>query len=686
MKTTMLNTVSLSFKEAFLILRIILLAMTMIVAKWSYALTECCINYVGKNNGATIYLLPPKPILNFSDITSGAKTGLNDGLGSGAIITIWGNNLGITQGSSKIYIDNEEAAHVYYWGDADGSSAAGPSNLIAYHKMQTISFSVPSTVSDGLVNIHVEVDGETSNKLPFTIRSGNMYFVSPTGSDSNNGSWSSPWATLDYVGIGSGGILRAGDIVYAMDGTSENNGLPIRYLDGTSENPFSIIAYPGADVLVENSNSWGIGNHNGASSYWNFSKIKVATNGNGIDTFVGMRVVAMEITNYPGGCANGQGGAISGSNLGGTIRASNIKAYGNYIHDYGCDTTSKLHHVFYISNRSGTIVEAFELGWNHLSDNKAHHALHIYDEGICGDFSGTVRVHNNVVINQVGVGVGISSAGYSDTCFTMPVEIYNNLFVNVGREIPTCNGNHTQALSLMRRTTRSHVKVYNNTFFGYGEPRKGYAIQVQENGHTDWNFGGTWEFVNNIIVDTNDLPFEYPQYWKAPDISGNNLWYDPEKTINTPIWDNNYLTTNPLFIELEQGNFNLENTSPAIDAGSSIVSSLVAHDIIGNPRPLISGFDIGAFEFNNQALNIIEYETEGVLIFPNPTNNHINLEYSGTIQVTKIELIDMAGKVIRSFSPESRTLNINTVSNGTYVLKIQLQKNNRLIKKIIILK
>ena len=103
--------------------------------------------------------------------------------------------------------------------------------------------------------------------------------------------------------------------------------------------------------------------------------------------------------------------------------------YGNHIHDFGCETTSKLHHVFYISNHGGFSIESFELGWNYLHDNKAHHALHVYDEGRCGDFYGTMKIHNNVVIDQVGADVNIASGGPGDTCLSMPIEIYNNLMV-----------------------------------------------------------------------------------------------------------------------------------------------------------------------------------------------------------------------------------------------------------------
>ena len=84
-----------------------------------------------------IFIIPQKafpgqPALNFSDIDSGPKTGNTDGAGGltssrhGAIVTVWGNYPGSSQGSSKIYVGGVEAAHVYSWKDADGSLPGGP--------------------------------------------------------------------------------------------------------------------------------------------------------------------------------------------------------------------------------------------------------------------------------------------------------------------------------------------------------------------------------------------------------------------------------------------------------------------------------------------------------------------------------------------------------------------------------
>ena len=40
--------------------------------------------------------------LNFTDIVNGLDTGLGDGLGSEALVTLWGNNLGTSQNKATV--------------------------------------------------------------------------------------------------------------------------------------------------------------------------------------------------------------------------------------------------------------------------------------------------------------------------------------------------------------------------------------------------------------------------------------------------------------------------------------------------------------------------------------------------------------------------------------------------------
>ena len=73
------------------------------------------------------------PVLNFQDIESGSATGNSDPYGNGAIVTIWGSNLGSSQGTSQVYFRDSsgtirQAGHVYYWKNADGQLPGGPAN------------------------------------------------------------------------------------------------------------------------------------------------------------------------------------------------------------------------------------------------------------------------------------------------------------------------------------------------------------------------------------------------------------------------------------------------------------------------------------------------------------------------------------------------------------------------------
>ena len=81
------------------------------------------------------------PKLNFSDLISGPDTGLNDGQGSGVVVTFWGQQLGDVQGSSSItFIDSSGKSftpYVYYWKKADGKLPGGPANLYASHINRT---------------------------------------------------------------------------------------------------------------------------------------------------------------------------------------------------------------------------------------------------------------------------------------------------------------------------------------------------------------------------------------------------------------------------------------------------------------------------------------------------------------------------------------------------------------------
>jgi hypothetical protein len=527
-----------------------------------------------------------EPTLHFSDIVSGPKTGNTDGQATdhGSMVTIWGNNLGSSQGNSKVYFRDfqnniHEAAHIYYWTDANGQEG-GPADLYTSHKMQEIAFSIPSTATDGLGKIYVEINGQNSNELNFTVRDGNIYFVKPAldgGDDSNNGLWNSPWEdlqnTVDRV--------QEGDIIYAYDITQVGSAgvLIIRGVSGSLDNPIALITYPGSKTTLTATNvgyAWGIANHNKVEEHWVFSKLTVRADGQPISAFNYLRAIGNDLSDQ--NCAESQAGVFSTSEW----NCNKNIMFGNYIHDFGCGSTSNLQHTTYFSNRhfSGqdNNCEAFDFGWNYLTNNEARAGIHIYDEGWCGSWDGIVKIHDNVIENQVGAGIDFNvgcSVGWEMEIYA---HVYNNIFVNAG--LAQSDGDQNCPAVVLQTWQASSdaglegfVKFYNNIFYGFGEPSStetgDRVFLMARNLHS---LGNNFDFywLNNIVVDTNDFEYFYNpgvQYWVDPIISSNNIWYSLGDQ-SSPSWDTNAINSNPLFVDPQNLDFSLQDGSPAYGAAS----------------------------------------------------------------------------------------------------------------------
>lgn len=61
-------------------------------------------------------------------------------------------------------------------------------------------------------------------------------------------------------------------------------------------------------------------------------------------------------------------------------------------------------------------------------------------------------------------------------------------------------------------------------------------------------------------------------------------------------------------------------------------------------------------------------------IYPNPASGTINLEKFSTPEIHSIELLDLSGKLIRSFTPDDKILDVNAIRPGLYLLKIHHEK------------
>jgi len=544
---------------------------------------------------AALATLATDPVLFFSDLTSGPRTGNGDTSGGrsgqdGAIVTLWGRNLGSAQGSSKVYANGAEAASYYDWGEA-----TAPADLYAYHKMQMISFQVSHLAQDGAGQIYVVVNGRPSNTLTFTVRSGNIYFAMTTGNDdTGNGSWSTPWRTIPKAASS----LSSGDIAYIGNGVNQTTETDVSAAvnlgtDGTPGNPKALVVYPGATSHVGNTTIerafwvWN-GDTSGYSVHWVIAKFTATTGQVGIPAQTGFRVVGNYVTAPQG---DGMDGAIDAV-------GNDVYLLGNELENVGSANCSKLYHAIYVKGvrqdnppRAPTESNR-EVAWNYVHDSRSNRAINIYSEQPYSALIQQHRVHDNVIVNQRGDGILL---GYYVTGDNW---VYNNLIVRagLGPEWSDDASYHTGVRINMghEAVTQTAVYLYNNTLYGNGWSGATYP---DETGSllidpAALAFSTTVYLSNNIIYSTGE-PYLAGESASLPAGNHRNCWYGAG---SAPAWDTTAITTNPNFVNPAAFNFQLQENSPCVDVGKN-VASIVTRDLLGVPRPQGLVFDIGAYEW-----------------------------------------------------------------------------------------
>jgi hypothetical protein len=582
------------------------------------------------------------PLLRYSDIVTGPDIGLGDGFGSGAIVTVWGQNLGTNQGTKDIIFKDSsgverEVAHVYYWKNADGEAPGGPSDLFASHKMQEIAFSIPNSAV-GAGEIIIRNGTVDSNALPFTVSTiGTIYWVAPSGDNRNLCTFANPCEYINGdIASSRGGLgnarLTPGDIVYSAGVTEPDlcgggrcSALFIRSAAGTPENNISFIAYPGSPSRIV---SRDVGLMPYLSSYINLSKYSIivghvdpslppnpgnsassdaqiyASNGRYIGNYLGQTV---------GTCITGFAGGITSGSSGG----ENVKFFGNELEGLGCPNTSRFQHTTYMSvrNEASVLQEAWDFSFNYFHDNFPMFGIHFYDEqinsGDCGQLNGTLRVTNNVIFNQWGPGINIGSrdsAGTKNPCWAADILIENNLLVTTGLG-DTLDDNVVpppQAIRISGDLTPGTVKILNNTIYQWGEQKTIDANGSPTGLTIAFNLSPSMPEVtihNNLFISNIDESNEDTFASVASNVTNltasHNAFYTTDTTPTTAVppsnWTNNLVLTSASN-NVAASQIAVDNNSLTIDAGfqPSDPTDLQSHDLYGVIR---SVYDIGVSEY-----------------------------------------------------------------------------------------
>ncbi len=308
------------------------------------------------------------------------------------------------------------------------------------------------------------------------------------------------------------------------------------------------------------------------------------------------------------------------------------------------------------------------IAYSGYSEDGEYYNNYIHDIAVANQLGGSRNhFHHNIIdgvtdsplkTNHIGIGVWITN--YNEQIKDNIIE--NNIIANTeskGLEIYSINFDSPGEVS-------GNI-IRNNIIYNCGITENNINIQFHEDQAGELIYNNIVE--NNLIYNKNTTQTCLFQY--------NGILSDVN-TFNTQHQDiQNNIGGNPMFVDAENGDFHLLPNSPAIDAGTTPLST---HDYDGNIIPNGNAPDIGVYEYQNPN-NIIKQATNNVNIYPNPAKNILQLELNNEHINKNIIIYNVFGLVVKQLKANNKQtiINISDLQSGIYFLKV-----DKVIKKIII--
>ena len=497
-----------------------------------------------------------------------------------------------------------------------------------------------------------------------TTGSGKSFYVAPTGSDSNPGTSASPWLTIQHAAS----TVPAGSTVYVAAGTY-NESINVT-VSGTSSAPITFTGESGAIVsgtgltpsTSQTQGLWNIGSATPAGVDVSYITIQgftienyTTSNANACPAGIwvsgasnGIQILNNTITNITT-TSEKNGNAFGIAAYGTEAAAINgLVISGNTV--YGLKTGNSE-----TVNVDGNVTN-FTISNNIIHDNDNIGIDAIGGEGVgpsgsdyarYGEISGNT-VYNISAIDNAGEGDQYDADGiYCDTCAYVVIE--RNLVHNCDLNIEVASehsGKYSQYVTVRNNVVYNansvgisiggyasnvggsqYVTIANNTLFEDDTQNTGSGeLQVQY-------YATNNVFENNLVYATSQGLFinNYTNSEANPVTADYNLYYSSVSSSSAQfIWDgasengfSSYQSTtgqeshsqyaNPLFLSSTTLNLQVQASSPAINAGSTLSSLICSNttgetgdywgcplvgtlDFLGNPREPGSNIDIGAYE------------------------------------------------------------------------------------------
>jgi methionine-rich copper-binding protein CopC len=424
------------------------------------------------------------------------------------------------------------------------------------------------------------------------------YYVSTTGSDSNNGSASSPFATLQHAA----NSVVAGDTVDVASGTYTgfSMGWEVTQTGGTATAPITWNASPGAVIDASNPDTADAIDLEGVS-YVNIKGFTV-NNTTGSITRAGIRAVGdtnvLIENNTVENCAQWEifSGFANNLDIIDNVASGATVQHGIYVSNT-CSNPQIIGNTVFGNKECGIELngDASDGGIGIITNALVEDNV-IYNNGAAGGSAiNCDGVQNSLIANNLLYGNqagGIALFQIDGGGPSINDTVVNNTIVSPS------NGRYDLNIQNV-----SGISVYNNIFYN-SNPAAG-SIEIPSGSLA--GFASDYNVVVNSLSNNVGSSNGTLAQWQS--LTGQDL----HSIVATP---------SQLFVNSAANNYQELSTSPSIGAGTSTDSP--STDILGAPRPSVQGYDIGAYES----------EPAPSVTTESPAPNATNIGISPTVKAT----------------------------------------------------
>jgi len=414
-----------------------------------------------------------------------------------------------------------------------------------------------------------------------------VYYVAPSGSDSNPGTAALPWLTIQKAA----NTLVAGDTVYVKAGTYQERVIPKN--SGAVGESITYAAYGNDNVTLDGS-SVSVPRWAGLFEIMDKSYIQV----------VGFKIKNSSYT----------GILVEDS--------SHIRIEQNYTYDtfssgigvWNCDHVTISNNEVELACNDGDqeCITVAGTDYFEISNNHVHHG----GPGISGaegiaakDGSRNGKVLDNHVHHMNRLGIYVDAWDKH----TYNIEVFRNVVHDCqadGFSVASETGGLLENITIFNNIAFRN-KYVGITIAGWGEPTAGHPMKdikvinntFHNNGFDPWGGGIALDNpeAQNVIIRNNicsqNLYFQIAVAESVPvsSYSVDHNLIDGFRGTEGEIYGAQPVTGDPAFVNAAQADYHLQAGSPAIDKGSLLNAPL--DDLDGKLRTPDGAVDIGAYEY-----------------------------------------------------------------------------------------